>query len=174
MYEICLASQEHLDEICNLAKACTADLAAKGIFQWDERWPSREMFQENINQSSVWVLTEQGSIKGVVVLNESQSPEWEAITWQSNDGKQLVIHSLAIHPDYQGKGYGRALLRFCEEFALKNDYSAMRLDAFSENESALRFYERSGYGFRGEVRFAHKPKRHEKYYCYEKILKRRD
>jgi ribosomal protein S18 acetylase RimI-like enzyme len=70
----------------------------------------------------------------------------------------------------QGRGHGRTLLNYCEEFAKKRSYTSIRLDAFAENSTELQFYERHGYIFRGEVRFAFKPVGHQRYCCYEKSL----
>jgi hypothetical protein len=33
----------HLEEIVNLIKVCTTGLASRGIFQWDENYPNREI-----------------------------------------------------------------------------------------------------------------------------------
>jgi ribosomal protein S18 acetylase RimI-like enzyme len=109
-------------------------------------------------------------VKGVVILNEWQPPEWNAAAWREKEPGFIVIHAFAIAPHIQGHGHGRALLNFCENFAWKSNYTSIRLDAFSENSTALKFYERHGYSFRGKVRFASKPAGHQQYYCYEKSL----
>ena len=57
---------------------------------------------------------------------------------------------------------------YCELLAGRQGYDVIRLDAFSENPDALRFYERRGYKFRGRVRFVCKPEGHQEYICYEK------
>jgi ribosomal protein S18 acetylase RimI-like enzyme len=48
---------------------------------------------------------------------------------------------------------------------MKKRYSSIRLDAFTENLSALNFYKRNGYVFRGQIVF-----RKGIFNCYEKIF----
>jgi ribosomal protein S18 acetylase RimI-like enzyme len=57
---------------------------------------------------------------------------------------------------------------FAENYAIENNYTSIRLDAFSNNPRALRFYENRDYQRRGEVFF---PGRELPFYCFEKILK---
>ena len=165
------ARPEHLDEISGLVGQCIADLNAKGIFQWDERYPNREFFREAIGLRRAYVLHEDDIVKGVVVLDERQADEWSAVAWEYHDGKPLVIHTLAMHPFYQGQGCGGRLLQFCESFARQYGYDSIRLDAFSTNAAALTFYTKRGYQYRGCVVFPFKPQDHQVYFCYEKRLK---
>jgi GNAT superfamily N-acetyltransferase len=57
----------------------------------------------------------------------------------------LLIVNVAVAPNYQGKGYGSALMAHAEEVARTLNLSQMRLDTnalFAEN---LRLYSRLGY-----------------------------
>lgn len=133
-------------------------------------YPSRSFFEESIAERNLFVLKDDGRINGVVVLNEWQPPEWSAADWHEQAAHPLVVHAFAIAPQIQGRGHGRALLKFCEDFARNQGYTSIRLDAFPENAIALRFYERRDYVFRGAVHFASKPAGHREYFCYEKPL----
>jgi ribosomal protein S18 acetylase RimI-like enzyme len=164
------ASKEELDEAFAIIVACREALEAQGLLQWDAQYPSRSFFEEAIAARNLFVLRDEGRIKGVVVLNECQPPEWNTADWHEPAAGCLVVHAFAIAPRIQGHGHGRALLKFCEDFARKAGHTSIRLDAFPENAIAVRFYERHGYLFRGEVRFASKPAGHQKYFCYEKPL----
>lgn len=164
------AGMNALDAACALILECRQALESRGLQQWDARYPDRSFFQEAIVHGQLFVLSDEGQISGVVVLDERQAPEWASVDWQGQDGAVLVIHAFAISPRVQGRGHGAALLEFCEDFAGTRNYTGIRLDAFSENTGALRFYERHGYAYRGEVRFAFKPEGHQQYHCYEKSL----
>ncbi|ABR50359.1 GCN5-related N-acetyltransferase [Alkaliphilus metalliredigens QYMF] len=102
-----------------------------------------------------------------VAINEKQSPEYSQIVWSTDGRKVLVIHRLSVHPEFQGKGIARKFIDFIEDFAIKNQYSCIRLDAYSENTAALRLYDRMGYQRLGQVFF---PFRELPFYCYEKAL----
>jgi len=54
---------------------------------------------------------------------------------------------------------------FAEDYAKKNNYSSIKLDAFLPNQAALQLYEKSGYTKVGTVRF-----RKGEFNCYEKTI----
>ncbi|WP_162920095.1 GNAT family N-acetyltransferase [Paenisporosarcina cavernae] len=55
------------------------------------------------------------------------------------------IGPLAVHPDYQGKGFGRLMLRAAEQFAYDKGYTQVVLSVNGENERAKRLYEQEGF-----------------------------
>lgn len=168
--EFARAGAEQINAVEDLVNQCRDDLMARNIFQWDARYPNRAYFEQTLAAESLFVLTDADCVIGVVVLDEGQAPEWSAVDWQEGAGPILVVHSFAVLPSSQGKGYGATMLRCCEAFARNAGYRSVRLDAFSENEAALRFYVRHGYRFQGAIEFAFKPVGHQGYYCYEKRL----
>lgn len=56
--------------------------------------------------------------------------------------QQAQIRFMAIHPDYQGRGLGQALLAYMEQQARNQGASAISLQA---RENAIGFYARCGY-----------------------------
>ena len=167
---IAAANENDLDAAFAIIGACRKALEARGLLQWDAQYPNRTFFAEAIAKRNLFVLRDEDRIKGVVVLNEWQPPEWGAADWHEQEAHPLVIHAFAIAPQIQGNGHGRALLKFCEDFARDHGYTSIRLDAFPKNTIASRFYERHGYVFRGAIHFASKPVGHQEYFCYEKSL----
>lgn len=167
---VAVASESELDAAYAVIIECREALEARDLLQWDPQYPSRSFFQEAVADGNLFVLREDKRVKGVVVLNQWQPPEWSTVAWHEQGPSFLVIHAFAIAPHFQRRGHGRVLLNFCESFAGKVGYTSLRLDAFSEHSAALQFYERHGYSRRGEVRFSSKPAGHQQYYCYEKSL----
>ncbi|NVM04015.1 MAG: GNAT family N-acetyltransferase [Candidatus Helarchaeota archaeon] len=168
--KIVLATEKHLNSIDDMYQDCIKDLNEKGLAQWDDIYPNREYFLKWIKNKEFYLLLIEEKIIGAVALNEKQAPEWVSIKWKNIKGKCLAIHALAIHPDFQKKVYGKIIYNFCENFAIKNRYNSIRLDAFSENKTALEFYKRKGFEKMGEVYFSFKPKGLQCYFCFEKIL----
>lgn len=168
--KISRVSAEQADDAFAIVVRCREALESQGIPQWDAGYPSLSFFRAAAAEGTLFVLTDRAESAGVVVLNEWQLPEWSAVEWGEREGPVLVIHSLAVSPSAQGRGYGRALLNFCESFATDNGYAAIRLDAFPENPKALQLYVRHGYQLRGQVRVQGKPAGHDLYNCYEKRL----
>jgi ribosomal protein S18 acetylase RimI-like enzyme len=172
--DIARATVEQIDAVEAVVAQCREELEARDILQWDALYPDRAFFEQACAADHLFVLTEAEAVTGVVVLDERQAREWDTVVWQEGPGPYLVVHALAVLPSSQGKGYGSALLAFCEAFAMAEGYGSVRLDAFSENAAALRFYERHGYALQGAIDLAFKPVGHRRYCCYEKRLTRTD
>jgi ribosomal protein S18 acetylase RimI-like enzyme len=76
----------------------------------------------------------------------------------------LSKHRLVVHPDFQGRGYGKSYFSL---HAANHGFTSIRFDVYSENKTAISMYERAGYQQRGMIRY---PFRSIPYPCYEKIL----
>lgn len=166
--EFSRATSEQIDAIEDVVVQCREDLAARDIPQWDDQYPNRAFFEQSLTADQLFVLTEAGDVVGIVALNQTQAPEWSPVVWKDSVGPALIVHSLAVVPSSQGRGYGKAILNFCESFARDHGYTSIRLDAFSENKAAVRFYERQGYTLQAEIQLLNKPIGHQRYYCFEK------
>lgn len=165
-----LALNDDLPLIMELFDASKLDLLKREIFQWDDQYPNKQYFEWVIKEKEMFVYRKEDQVLGAIVLNEWQLPEWEEVKWSKRNGKVLVIHAFCVHPDIQGGGYGGKLLQFAEELAKEKGFVGIRLDAFSGNPRALKFYETRGFMKKGEIFISSKPLGHETYYCYEKLF----
>ncbi|WP_026576482.1 GNAT family N-acetyltransferase [Bacillus sp. UNC438CL73TsuS30] len=145
----------------------TVDLQKKRIFQWDRFYPNRFVIKDDIKKGNLFGIFEEDQLVAAVTLDTNGSKQYEQIKWDDLTGKPLIVHRLAVHPDFQGRGFGKMLLLFAEEFADKNGYTSIRLDVFTGNPGAVRLYEKAGFGERGEVYF---PFRKYPYKCFEKTV----
>ena len=57
----------------------------------------------------------------------------------------LNILGLAVNSNFQGKGIGKKLMAFVEEYALNNNINFIRLNSGSHRLEAHKFYENIGY-----------------------------
>ena len=62
--------------------------------------------------------------------------------WITYDKAQIA--SIAVHPEYTGKGYGSELMRFCISEAVRNDCETLSLEVRVSNQPALGLYEKYG------------------------------
>src|SRR6185437_4842533 len=76
-------------------------------------WPMFQNYLVRVAQGAAWVLTEDGAVVGVAVL-------------QFNDD-HLFIETIAIAPQQQKRGHGRRLLDFAESEARRRGYDETRL-----------------------------------------------
>ncbi|MCA1064131.1 GNAT family N-acetyltransferase [Rossellomorea sp. AcN35-11] len=166
--ELIKATPDHLDTIMDIYIRCKNDLDEMGLLQWDETYPSRTYFKDEMKEGNLYVLMTDGKVSGSVTLNDWQAPEWFDIPWRL--GNEWVIHALFLDPLQQGNGLGKVFMEKCEDLAREKGYGSIRLDAYSKNTGANYLYEKMGYEYRGSVHFTSKPEGHQEYRCYEKAL----
>lgn len=84
-----------------------------------------------IGNGHVWVLGDPGALFGAISL----LPADEA----------LMIYSVAVDPDRQGEGHGRALMAFAEDHARSLGLGRMMLYTNEKMTGNIALYERLGY-----------------------------
>lgn len=145
------AKSTDLNEIFSLYRLSINAFEEKGIYQWNNEYPTLDDLKDNLSTGATWILRESGAIIAAVTIDDNQEPQYENIKWAYTTGKIMVIHRLVCHPDHQGKGLGRQMVLFSEDFALNNGYHVIRLDAFIGNPYSqnlynhMRYHEAIGY-----------------------------
>jgi len=166
--EIRLATLEDVDTLLNMTQACAKQMIINNIFQWNENYPNRTAFENDVHRNELFVLLENLQIIGCIVLSTFMDEEYKTVDWLTPDDTNLYIHRLAVHPKAQGKGFAQQLMEFAENYAIENNYRSIRLDTFSKNLRNQKFYELRRYKKLGNIYF---PKQSiYPFYCYEYVL----
>jgi ribosomal protein S18 acetylase RimI-like enzyme len=139
-----------------------------GIYQWNDSYPSKEAFEKDVTRKELYVLEDHNKILGCISISTLMDHEYESVKWLTPSANNIYIHRLAVHPDFQGKGYARQLMDFAEERARRHHFVSIRLDTFSKNEGNQRFYANRGYHKLGSILFPNQSE--HPFYCYELIL----
>ena len=63
------ATSADVDEILQVTAACAKTMIAKGIYQWNEHYPSRAAFEEDIKRDELYIYTHEERILGTVVVS---------------------------------------------------------------------------------------------------------
>jgi ribosomal protein S18 acetylase RimI-like enzyme len=162
------AKIEEIPEILELTNACAQHMTEGGIFQWNEHYPSRRAFVKDISRNELYILEEERKIIGVIAITTLIDQEYLPVQWLTETGKNLYIHRLAVHPDFQSRGYAQKLMSFAEKQAREKKYISVRLDTFSKNYRNQIFYEKRGYKKLGDIYFSKQSE--YPFHCYELIL----
>ena len=163
--EFSFACRDDLPEIVSLFGEATRHMDSIGIHQWDTIYPARQILLEDIEQGVLQIGTLDGQIAVVFVLDECAEADYEEADWSTHPERIIVLHRLCVHPAFQGRGVARVAMDYLEQEVRERGISTIRLDAFSQNPTALRLYESRGYHKAGEITY-----RKGLFYLYEKLL----
>ena len=119
--------------------------------KWSDDHPSNEYIADSIAGGEVFACVGDGKILGAAVLSENPEGRYESGDWRVvlEQGEFLVIHTLAVSPDYAGKGIGSFMVDRCIAYAKDNGYKAIRLDVVPGNVPAVNLYKKKGFTFAG-------------------------
>ncbi len=159
------AQSDDLDEIALFVKDAILAMEKNNIHQWDEIYPTKEDFALDIEQGCLFVGVSEGKIAVVFALNRQCDEAYQTGQWQYPDREFYVVHRLCVNPFFQHKGVAKQTMQFIEEQSKAEGITAVRLDAFSNNPSALKLYSHMGYS---RVGYAHWRK--GRFYLFEKYL----
>lgn len=142
---------DDLDNICSLIAAAIETMEAQGIHQWDELYPTREDFADDIRNGTLYTVTGNGRLIAIYVISTEYDPEYLTGEWECNGETACIIHRLCVSPEVQNRGVGKAVLNHIEKQLQDLGFESVRLDVFSENPYAISLYEKSGYVKRGHA-----------------------
>ncbi|MDF3023780.1 MAG: hypothetical protein K0R10_1141 [Alphaproteobacteria bacterium] len=120
-----------------------AKLYADAFADKNERTHLDNFLRWGVNERDMRVIiaeTEDHKIAGFVMTEFNSSTMRNAVN----------VVDLAVSPEHQGQGVGRALLKQVEETALKNEFDTVTLQVRKGNTKAIGLYQSLGFGIMGE------------------------
>lgn len=110
-------------------------------------YPVRQTAEDALNRDDLFVLDAADIIIGSGIINQNQVDVYANANWRykADPSEVMVLHTLAIDPGKKGKGYGKAFIKFYEDYALINNCHYLRMDTNEKNKVARRFYRSLGY-----------------------------
>ena len=162
-----LAIVEDLPALMSLVGRVVPLMRSAGNLQWDEGYPNEEVFQRDIELKQLWVAEIGGCIAGVAAATTDQSAEYAQVGWDIGE-LALVVHRLAVDPDFRGAGVAAALMQKAEEIAVERGIKVLRVDTNTRNVATQRLFPKLGYLRAGEIGLDFRPGL--RFLCYEKRL----
>jgi ribosomal protein S18 acetylase RimI-like enzyme len=94
--------------------------------------PMRDDYGRLIGDGAVWVFeAADGAVAGIVVLLAKED--------------HLLLDNVAVRPERQREGIGRALIAFAEAEARRRGYGEIRLYTYTRMTENIALYERRGF-----------------------------
>ena len=156
----------NLPKIWEIIQSAILRRKADGSNQWQDGYPNPEVLQKDIENEEGYVLTDKEKIIGYCAMIINDEPAYANIegNWLTNNDF-VVFHRVAIAEEYLGKGLAKEMMKFIEEFAIKNNIYSLKADTNFDNQAMMKSFERAGYVYCGEVYFRGSARR-----AYEKVL----
>lgn len=104
-----------------------------------------------------------------LIARINQEPIGYAVTLYRRGTSLARLYTLAVLPQYRGRGVAKQLIERCESEAQELGCVAMRLEVRADNEAALQLYRSGGYRFLGTKDDYYQD--HETALCLEKRLR---
>lgn len=120
-----IADAGDIQNLTQMAYAPWADVIGQ------DQLPMTTNYIEMIETHTVDVLECKGDMCGVLELVSEET--------------HVLVENIAVHPDQQGKGFGRMLIEHAEAFAFAQGIKGMRLYINAMFTSNLAFYEACGF-----------------------------
>lgn len=70
-----------------------------------------------------------------------------------HDGRRGTIHHTAVHPDYRGRGAGKALVEHALAALKAEGITKVNLVVFTRNENGNAFWEKMGFSARNDLTY---------------------
>jgi ribosomal protein S18 acetylase RimI-like enzyme len=137
--EVKIASTEDQIPIAEILEEGREWLKDKGIPQWINPFSS-EWIKKRLNENEFYKAQANNETIAIFRLLHN-----DPFIWGEQSEKAIYIHSLAVRRKYHGKGIGRYLLEWVEEFANNNKYKYLRLDCMAENAALCNYYAQAGF-----------------------------
>ena len=110
-------------------------------------YPTKATAETALAQGDLFVLEDGGRVVAAMRINHEQVPEYSSCRWDypANDEQIMVAHTLVVDPAAKGKGYGRQMVAFYEQYAKEHRCPFLRMDTNAINTRARALYKSLGY-----------------------------
>ena len=116
-------------------------------------YPTLATVRLGLCSGDLFVLEQERRIVAAARINQAQGEEYKQVRWSFNadDSKVMVLHTLAVHPECFGQGFGTDFVAFYEDYAAQQGCTCLRMDTNVRNTAARTLYKKLGYAEAGVV-----------------------
>ncbi len=138
-----LAKKSDLPQLKTMYEKIIDNMNKNNVQIWDEIYPYT-FFQGDIENKSLYILTEDNGIVAALTLCESHDGE-DHLKWENVKEKALYIDRFGVNVDYLGRGMGGFMLKNAMELAKQKDAKYLRLFVVDINKPAINLYLKNGF-----------------------------
>lgn len=163
-----LATHEDIDSVMIIINTVVPLMNAEDNYQWDNVYPTQEIFVNDIEEKQLWVTEVNGVIAGVGALTTQQPDEYKTVGWDINT-PCIVPHRVAVRPDYRNLGLAKLIIQHADVLAKERGYDYVRIDTCTKNKAMNALFVKLGFQYVGQLSFLSKPPG-MRFNCYDKKI----
>ena len=109
--------------------------------------PSDGFIARLMSEGGMLVAWDDGRVAGAAGIDHDLGHDYGPLPWLVDAAihEVAVIHLLAVHPDWRGRGVSRLLLMACIDEARRRGMRSVRLDVTDNNAPARALYRSAGF-----------------------------
>ena len=173
MATIKAALPEDLDAICRIMVQARAQLRGLGLDQWQNGYPNREVWQEDIRLGRAYAAWEDGRIVGAFAFLTEVDPAYEAIDGEWLTGKlpaYASVHRVCVADGMKGKGIAGQMFAGAGKLAVQRGLPSVRIDTHPGNVPMQHAILKNGFTYCGRVWLAGGPEKGALRWAYEILI----
>lgn len=131
------ANISDLDQIVEIIELSKKYLKETKVDQWQDGYPAKEDLRRDIESGNSYVLTNKDEIVATTVISLDSESTYNSIfngEWITNE-EYIVMHRVAVHDRYKGKGIFKELIKEAENLALNKGIFSIKIDTHRDNIS---------------------------------------
>ena len=159
-----------LDKIMPIFDEARATIAALGIDQWQNGYPSEEVIKADIAKEQSRVAELGGEICATFALIFDGEPTYDKIydgEWLTGKSESYIaIHRVAISVTMRGRGIAGEIIDYAADVARSLGRKSLRIDTHRGNIVMRKMLEKQGFSYCGVIYLADGAER----VAYERVL----
>lgn len=164
-------TKNDIKEIMPIFEEARGTIAALGIDQWQNGYPSEAVVLADIEKNQSYLCEIDGKACGTFAMLENGEPTYDKIfdgNWLTGDESRdyIAIHRVAISVTRRGSGLSGKIIGYAECFAKALGRKSLRIDTHRGNVVMRRMLEKNGFLHCGTIYLENGDER----VAYEKII----
>lgn len=133
--EFKIATQPYLDRMCEITAQAKRQLRSLGIDQWQKGYPSRAVWQHDIDDGCTYLAIENGAVAGLFAFQVTPDPSYSRIdgAWLTAGDRYASLHRVCVADESKGRGVVGCLFAYGFDLARRQGMASVRIDTHPGN-----------------------------------------
>lgn len=126
-----------LEQIVDIIEEAKKYLKEAKVDQWQNGYPEKNDLRKDIEVGNSYVLVNGNDVLATTVISLKEESTYNSIfhgQWVTEE-EYMVMHRVAVHSNYKGKGLFKELIKEAAKIALSNNIFSIKIDTHKDNVS---------------------------------------